>query len=110
MHRYPGADNSEMGLSGGDHKTESTGFNGDLNTGSASISSTASGHSRSTGTSLTFSKVIQDFKNSISRRQTPKHLVRMGRLLGLVILATIAISIIDFDQKMTYVVESIDLC
>ncbi|TNV87947.1 hypothetical protein FGO68_gene15621 [Halteria grandinella] len=94
---------------------DSTGFNGsdpnnNFNNGSASISSTASGHSRSTGTSITMSKVIQEFKNSISRRQTPRHLIKMGRLLGLVIIATIAISCVDFNQKLLYVAESEDLC
>jgi len=70
----------------------------------SSMSSTGS-ESGSTN-NQTYSKIIQDFKNEISKRETPRHLVMLSRLLLLILLLTIAISSIDYHFKQQFLNEA----
>jgi hypothetical protein len=47
--------------------------------------------------------MIQDFKAIITRRDTPRHLVLLGRVLALVIVLSIVLSIVMFSQQLNFI-------
>jgi hypothetical protein len=71
---------------------------GDMNF--SSMSSTGSGSSNSH--QLSYSKMLQDFKSAIGRRQTPRHLSLLSRFLMGFIALTIILSSVDYSMRLKY--------
>lgn len=73
----------------------------------SSMSSTGSGSSNNSH--ATYNKMLQDFKQAISKRKTPRHLKLMSQFLILSFLVSIILTGIDFDFKMKFITESNDI-
>jgi hypothetical protein len=50
----------------------------------------------SSTTSMSFNRVVKDFKKSLGERTTPMNLVYLDRITVLIVLITITLSSIDF--------------
>jgi hypothetical protein len=55
----------------------------------SSMSSTQSG-------TISFNRIIKDFKKALGERKTPRNLVYLNRIMKLILLTTIVLSAIDF--------------
>jgi hypothetical protein len=55
----------------------------------SSMSSTQSG-------SVSFNRIIKDFKKALGERKTPRNLVYLNRIMKIILLLTIILSAIDF--------------
>lgn len=73
--------------------------------GIMSLSSTASSVA-STSKSIMYAKLIQDFKNTIGKREIPASLIKLSRALILTLLLTITISIVAFTIQTRYLTET----
>lgn len=51
-------------------------------------------------------KMIQDFKAAICKRDTPRHLVMLGRILALVIVFSMVLSVIMFSAQLQFITNS----
>ena len=49
---------------------------------------------------------MQDFKASIARRETPKNIILLSRLLGLVSLFLIILTSLEYSFKLKFIEES----
>jgi predicted histidine transporter YuiF (NhaC family) len=52
--------------------------------------------SSATSNSMSFNKVIKDFKKTLTERKTPKNLIYLNRIMLVIFLITITLSGIDF--------------
>lgn len=67
------------------------------------ISSMSSASSRSSQSSkVSYSTVIQEFKNAIGQRSTPRHLKKLNWILIFIVIMTITCSSIDYSLKLGY--------
>lgn len=58
---------------------------------------------------LNYTKMIQDFKNAIGKRETPVHLILLSRMLILIILITIGLSAASFSLQLKFVKDSLNI-
>ncbi|TNV87908.1 hypothetical protein FGO68_gene2105 [Halteria grandinella] len=94
--------NSQVFLNQVQSDQQSSGF------GVFSMSSTSSTTS-SNGKKLMYTKLIQDFKNTIGKRDIPAALLKLSRLLILFFFATITISSIAYGIQLLYIDEAAQL-
>ncbi len=61
--------------------------------------------SSATSNSMSFNKVIKDFKKTLTERNTPKNLFYLNRIMVLIFGITIILSSVDFAQISSSVDE-----
>lgn len=59
--------------------------------------------SSATSNSMSFNKVIKDFKKTLTERQTPQNLFYLNRVMMLIFALTIILSSVDFASLSSYV-------
>ena len=52
--------------------------------------------SSATSNSMSFNKIIKDFKKSLTERKTPRNITYLNRIMVLIFLATIVLSCTEF--------------
>ena len=57
--------------------------------------------SAASSASMSFNKVIKDFKKALGERKTPKTLILLNRIMIAIFTITIALSSVDFSLQRT---------
>lgn len=61
----------------------------------------ASSMSSATSNSVAFNRVIKDFKKALGERRTPKGLIFLNRMIGLILIISLILSSVDFSLLKT---------
>jgi len=65
---------------------------------SGGVPSQSGSMSSAASTNFSFNKVIKDFKKALGERKTPKNLLLLNRIMVCILLATLAISSVNFSS------------